>query len=161
MLFYLWICFQPHYYSRSNTEYLYPSRGNSAPAVVSRIIGDWPMTSLVFSHKWHMHGKSARRTICLTARKSSASVTQTQVYTFVLLARAHSFFRKAFAIMSFQVVECKTIDGVAIRGRFYGIDGKGPAIIMTPGVCRTGRLARLPLANSELLVQLRQRDAAT
>ncbi len=39
-------------------------------------------------------------------------------------------------LSSFQVVESKTIDGVVIRGRFYAVDGKGPAIIMTPGVCR-------------------------
>ncbi|KAM3502079.1 hypothetical protein MY10362_005106 [Beauveria mimosiformis] len=36
-------------------------------------------------------------------------------------------------LSSFQVVECKTIDGIIIRGRFYAVDGKGPAIIMTPG----------------------------
>lgn len=39
-------------------------------------------------------------------------------------------------LSSFQVVECKTIDGIIIRGRFYAVDGKAPAIIMTPGVRR-------------------------
>jgi hypothetical protein len=37
-------------------------------------------------------------------------------------------------ISSDQQFECKTIDGTVIRGRFYAVDGKGPAIIMTPGV---------------------------
>jgi hypothetical protein len=34
----------------------------------------------------------------------------------------------------YQVVECKTIDGIVIRGCFYAVAGRAPTIIMTPGV---------------------------
>ncbi|KAL2863957.1 acetyltransferase fmaC [Aspergillus lucknowensis] len=36
-------------------------------------------------------------------------------------------------VSSYQPIEIKTIDGITIRGWFYGAERKGPAIIMTPG----------------------------
>ncbi|KAI1431294.1 DltD domain-containing protein [Xylaria sp. CBS 124048] len=35
--------------------------------------------------------------------------------------------------MSYQTVECKTLDGTIIRGRFYATSSAAPAVIMTPG----------------------------
>ena len=34
----------------------------------------------------------------------------------------------------YEKVEFKTIDGVTLRGWLYSVDGRAPAIIMTPGV---------------------------
>jgi Acetyl xylan esterase (AXE1) len=39
----------------------------------------------------------------------------------------------------YQAVECKTIDGIVIRGCFYAVAGRAPTIIMTPGVSTVPR----------------------
>lgn len=33
-------------------------------------------------------------------------------------------------------VEFKTLDGLILRGRLYAASTRGPAVVMTPGVCK-------------------------
>lgn len=63
----------------------------------------------------------------------------------------------------YRKVECKTIDGITIRGWFYAVEGPSPAIIMTHGVSRYGNLRTniSPHSTHKLAVQLRQRNAHT
>ena len=45
-----------------------------------------------------------------------------------------------------QEVEFKTIDGLTLRGDLYSAavsSGKGPAVIITPGVCSSRRLKEM------------------
>lgn len=84
----------------------------------------------------------------LGSQEYSASLIRPQIHTLFFPSELSHYSIENFAIMSFQVVECKTIDGVVIRGRFYGVDGKEPAIIMTPGVCEGDKLVRFWPVNS-------------
>jgi hypothetical protein len=36
--------------------------------------------------------------------------------------------------VKYEKLECKTLDGISIRGWFYAVEGRAPVIIMSHGV---------------------------
>lgn len=60
--------------------------------------------------------------------------------------------------MASQEVSFKTLDGLIIRGALYPADKRGPAVVMTPGVCSLAAALEGKCADS-VLVQLREGDA--
>jgi hypothetical protein len=59
--------------------------------------------------------------------------------------------------VKYEKLECKTLDGIFIRGWFYPVEGRAPVIIMSHGVRNALRYPKIPILTPA--VQLYERNS--